>query len=91
MAILRRIVNPQQPFLSKEAARAILAFKFGRDDKHRINDLAAKNREARLTADEEEELSSYLRVGQTLGILQSKARRTLRRTPKAASARKRRQ
>jgi hypothetical protein len=90
MAILRRIVNPKQPFLSKEAARAVLEFKLGADDRQRINELAAKNRQGILTAKEEDELNNYLRVGQTLGILQSKARRTLRRSPKAAAAAKRR-
>ncbi len=91
MAILRRIVNPKQPFISKEAARAVLEFKLSPADRQRINELAAKNRQGMLTAREEEELNNYLRVGQTLGILQSKARRTLRTSPKAASSAKRRQ
>ncbi len=43
-----------------------------------MNRLAAKNREGQLTPEEEEELSNYIRVGQTLGILQSKARRSLK-------------
>ena len=76
MAILRRIVDPEQPFLSEEAARAILRLDFSAADRARMNQLAAKNREGKLTPTEEQELNSYIRVGQTLGILQSKARRS---------------
>jgi len=85
MAILRRVVDPDQPVLSAEAARAILRFRFSASDKRRMNRLAAKNRQGKLTAEEEEELSNYIRVGQTLGILQSKARRSLKAIRKSAS------
>ena len=90
MAILRRVVDPEQPFpfLSVEAAKAILRLDFSPADRKRMNELAAKNRAGRLSADEEDELNNYIRVGQTLGILQSKARRTLSR-PNAPAARKR--
>ncbi len=77
MAILRRIVDPEQPLLSTEAAQAILRLDFSAADRARMNELAAKNRDGKLTASEEQELDNYIRVGQTLGILQSKARRSL--------------
>ena len=85
MAILRRIVDPEQPFLSEETARAILRFDFSTADRVRMNQLAAKNREGKLTTTEEQELNSYIRVGQTLGILQSKARRSLRTAGKSGT------
>src|SRR5262245_54872151 len=88
MAILRRVVDPEQPFLSEEAAKAILQLQFSAADRKRMNELAAKNRAGRLSSDEEEALTNYIRVGQTLGILQSKARRTLN-PPKAPAARNR--
>ena len=78
MAILRRIVDPEQPFLSTEAAKAILRLDFSAADRARMNALAAKNREGKLTTSDEQELDNYIWVGQTLGILQSKARRSLR-------------
>ena len=78
MAILRRIMDPEQPFLSTEAAQAILRLDFIAADRARMNALAAKNREGKLTASDEQELDNYIRVGQTLGILQTKARRSLR-------------
>ena len=77
MAILRRIVDPEKPLVSPEAAQSILRLDFSKSDRSRMNKLAAKNREASLTASEDEELNSYIRVGQMLGILQSKARRSL--------------
>lgn len=79
MAILRRVVDPEQPFLSQEAARAILRLGFSASDRARMNRLAAKNRAGALTPAEEEALNNFIRVGQTLGILQSKARRSLKR------------
>ncbi|MDB5386497.1 MAG: hypothetical protein JWM11_2143 [Planctomycetaceae bacterium] len=77
MAILRRIVDPDQPFLSPEAARSILALEFEKSDRRRMDQLAAKNRSDGLSKAEEEEFSDYIRVGQTLGILKSKARCSL--------------
>ena len=85
MAILRRIVDPEQPFLSQEAARAILRLDFTAADRARMNHLAAKNRAGKLTPTEEQELNSYIRVGQTLGILQSKARRSVQASGKAGT------
>ena len=78
MAIFRRIVDPEQPFLSAEAAQVLLRLDFNPDDRIRMNQLAAKNRVGKLTSTEEQELNNYIRVGQMLGILQSKARRSLR-------------
>jgi hypothetical protein len=77
MDIFRRIVDPERPFLSPEAAAAILRLDFGPADRDRMNALAERNRRGALTPAEDAELASYLKVGQTLGILQSKARRSL--------------
>ena len=78
MAILRRVVDPEQPFHSADAARAILRLRFSASDRARMNRLAAKNRHGKLKPEEEVELDNYIRVGQTLGIFQSKARRSLK-------------
>jgi hypothetical protein len=78
MAILRRVVDPEEPFLAPEAARAILRLRFSTSDRGRMNRLAAKNRQGKLKPEEEVELENYIRVGQTLGIFQSKARRSLK-------------
>ena len=83
MEIFRRIVDPEQPFPSIEAARGLLRLNFSVGDRTRMNQLAAKNRIGNLTPSEEDELNSYIRVGQILGILQSKARRSLRASGKS--------
>jgi hypothetical protein len=87
MAILRRVVDPDsdKPILSAEAARAMLRLRFSAADKRRMNRLAARNRQSKLKPEEEVELSNYIRVGQTLGILQSKARRSLKAIPRSES------
>ncbi len=81
MAILRRVVGPEVPYLSREAAREILRLEFDKRDQRRMNELAAKNRRGDLSAAEGNDLDNFIRVGQTIGILKSKARLTLRRKP----------
>ncbi len=78
MAILRRVVDSDQPVLSPDEARALLRLRFSASDTRRMNRLAAKNRQGKLKPEEVVELDNYIRVGQTLGILQSKARRSLK-------------
>ena len=77
MEILRRVVGPEEPYFSADAAREILRLDFSESDRRRMNQLAARNRCGKLIEAEEDELNNYIRVGQTLGILQSKTRRTL--------------
>lgn len=90
MAILRRVINSDEPYLSREAARAILQFEFSKADRRRMNLLAAKNRRGQITTEEDRDLGNFIRVGQTIGILKSKARQTLRNQPKPNGKRPRR-
>ncbi len=53
MAILRRVVDSVREVLSEDAARAILRLRFSASDKARMNRLAAKNRQGKLTSEEE--------------------------------------
>jgi hypothetical protein len=77
VSILNRILRPETPMLSPEAAREILALDFDPADKDRMRQLSAKAREGRLTAEEDAEAGRYELVGHLLNILQSKARRSL--------------
>jgi len=63
--------------LTKAAARVILGWTFGEEDRTRMNELAQKNQAGELTTDEQAELRSYLRVGSLLDLLHSKARLSL--------------
>ncbi len=77
-AIFSRVLEPEKPMLSDDAARSILALDFAPADRERMNALAAKARAGALSPAEDEELENFLRVGDLLAIMQSKARRTLR-------------
>jgi len=63
--------------MSKQTARAILDLSFPADDQERMRELSAKNREGMLSAEEELELDHFCRVGRTLTILKSRARKLL--------------
>ena len=78
-SILGRLVQPEQPTLAPEAARAILELHFGPSDVERMNELASKARKGTLTEDERHETESYERIGSFVGLMQSKARRSLQR------------
>jgi hypothetical protein len=77
--ILSRVIDPDLPSLSEDAARSIIALSFAQQDQDRMNELAEKGRHGQLEPAEEAELNSYERVGCLLGILQSKARLSLKR------------
>jgi hypothetical protein len=77
-AILNRVIEPDKPTFSSESARDILALDFSQDDKERMHQLSLKAQEGILTADEEDAINNYERVGHLINILQSKARRSLK-------------
>ncbi|MFO0844955.1 MAG: hypothetical protein U0797_21605 [Gemmataceae bacterium] len=63
--------------MTAEVARYIVGLSFTEQDKARMHELAAKNQESTITAEEQGELESYVKVGDLLAILQSKARARL--------------
>lgn len=80
-SILDRVVGSDRPNFSSEVAEAILSLKFDKSDRRRMEALAQKAREGKLTGDEGAELEAYARVRSLLGILKSKARRSLDAAP----------
>ena len=78
VAILNRILRPEAPTFSPEAARDILALDFDQVDKERMRQLSAKARAGTLTVEEDAEAGKYELVGHLLNIMQSKARRSLK-------------
>ena len=77
-AIFSRVLQPDKPSLSPEAASSILKLDFSPADRRRMESLSAKARKGRLTPDEDRELENYINVNHLLTIMQSKARRSLR-------------
>lgn len=78
VSILNRILRPNAPTFSPEAARDILALDFDQADKDRMRHLSARARAGMLTAEEDAEAGRYELLGHLLNILQSKARRSLK-------------
>lgn len=78
-AIWTRVIHPDGE-LTPAAARAILRLEFDATDQKRMHELSEKAREGSLTADEQVAIDNFERVGTTLAILKSQARKLLRRT-----------
>jgi hypothetical protein len=80
VAILSRVIEPDKPTLSPEAARSILALELTPEDKERMQELLDKNQEGSLTAHEQQQLDSYRRVGRLIDLLCAKARLSLHKS-----------
>jgi hypothetical protein len=79
--ILARIFDDERGLLPRDLA-SILDVEFSERDKARMHDLAVRNQADALSAAEKEELFAFAKAGTLLGILKSKARRTLKIKPK---------
>jgi hypothetical protein len=78
VSILNRLLRPEAPTFSPEGAQDILSLAFPEGDKERMRELSAKARAGTLTAEEDAEAGRYELLGHLLGIMQSKARRSLK-------------
>jgi hypothetical protein len=65
--------------LTAPVAHYILKLHFTDDEKARVLELVRRNRDGSLTSAEISEMDSYLKAGDLLAILQSKARQYLKR------------
>jgi hypothetical protein len=83
VAILSRLVQPDNGTLSPAAARAWLKIDFDDEDRARMHELAQKAQAGKLSKRDKVELESYRRVGCLLDMMHSKSRCSLkkRRTP----------
>ena len=77
-AIFSRVVDRSMPDFSEETARLLLKLGFSEDDHALIDDLATRNQEGTLSAEEREELMNFVKVGNLLAVFQSKARKFLK-------------
>src|SRR5438876_10842525 len=85
-SILIRVLCNEEGLLPLELARYILDRHFSDRDKARMHDLAVRNQEGALSPAEKEELFAFVNAGDLLGILKSRARRTLNIKPKKRPA-----
>ncbi len=75
--ILARVMTADQPTLSPAVASEFLSWGFSDADRTRMSELAAKAREGTLTDAERMEADEFERVNSFLGLVKSKARRSL--------------
>jgi hypothetical protein len=78
--ILTRVIGPDNPSFSPDAARSILRIGFADPDIARMNELAAKARNDALTEVEAKQLHGYLFVGAMIDLMHSKARLSLQKS-----------
>src|SRR4051794_7894480 len=76
-AIFARLWETENGQLPRGIARYVVKLCFPKQDVDRMHVLAAKNQEGLISPAELEELDNYVRTGDLLTLLQSKARRTL--------------
>ena len=62
-----------------ELARHVLRLGFAERDRARMHELAVKNQEGEISPAERQELDNFVKVGDLLAVLQSKARLSLKR------------
>ena len=83
-SIWEHVIHPQGELRHKDAARHILQLSFSPEERARMHELAAKNRDGSQTSEEESELDHYTRVGTVLSIMKSKARKLLKNGRRAS-------
>lgn len=78
VAILDRVLGPDDGAFTADAARSLLSLKFKAEDERRMNRLAAKARKGTLTDRERFQAEQFNLVSHLLALLQAKARQALR-------------
>lgn len=79
IALFGRLIAAENGDLQPALARYVLTLGFPKADQNRMQELASRNQEASLSKTEREELRSYVRSSHLLALLQSKARKSLKR------------
>jgi hypothetical protein len=79
-AIWNRLIRPDLGDLPL-VARFFLGIRFDVGDLNRMHELAVKNQEVALSAEEEAQLRAYRRVGLQLDLIRAKARLWLQQNP----------
>jgi hypothetical protein len=76
-AILDDLLEPVGRSLGLKTARALAALRLDARTRARVEKLAGKCNEGRLTPDERADYEAYIQASTLIGILQAKARRVL--------------
>jgi hypothetical protein len=76
-AVLDEMLEPVSRSFGLKTVRALAALQVGKRTQTRVDELAEKCNEGRLTPDERAEYEAYVQASTLIGILQAKARRIL--------------
>jgi hypothetical protein len=76
-AVLNEMLEPVSRSLGVKTARALVALRMGHLAQARVEKLAERCGEGKLTARERSEYEAYVQASTLIGILQAKARRVL--------------
>jgi len=76
-AVLDDMLEPLSRCFGMETARALAGFHVDGKTQSRVDELAGKSNEGRLSSDERAEYEAYIQASTLIGILQAKARRVL--------------
>ncbi len=79
IAIFGRLLNNPKEEMSADLARYVLTLGFNAADQARMRELADTNQQGGLSPAEHEELMGYVKAGHLLALLQSKARKALKK------------
>ncbi|MBL8799625.1 MAG: hypothetical protein JNM56_37430 [Planctomycetia bacterium] len=79
LSIFARLIAADQGDLAPRLAQYILSLNFSATDQQRMQELADRNQDGLLTEREQTELQSYVKAGHLLALLQSKARKSLKK------------
>jgi len=86
--LLNEHLIPDVESLSPAAAKALLTIKIKKEDIKRFNDLTVLAKRGTLTEPQQEELGEFLRFGDFISLLHSKARLALKRASESKPRRK---
>ena len=78
-SLWQRLIRPEEGTFSRDAAQSLLRLSFSDKDRNRMIDLAERNQQGLLKRKEKKELEEFIRVGDVLGMIHSKARQSLNR------------
>lgn len=79
VAVFSRLLTNNQRKMGTDLARYLLGIGFSEADQARMQELAEKNQAGRISPEERDELFSYVKAGHLLAILQSRARKALKK------------
>jgi hypothetical protein len=79
VSVLDRLLDPLARSLTPDGARAIVNFRADAETQSRIDELAVKSNEGKLSAEEREEYESFVETIDVVAVLQDKARQALER------------